>query len=155
MSETPLKHTYPEQLVNLISRYGFDLEGLSPETLINQWLQEYPSQWIYLAILEALHQGRYKIISVQQILKLWLRRSFSSCHFSPDFESMINNTVEIELPLASPSPTPVAEIEQPIITSSPDEQLLSEPSIGQFIPLIDASDFYHRLKSVAKQNTQV
>jgi hypothetical protein len=42
-----------------------------------------------MAVLEALYQGRYKVISVEEILKLWHRRGQPTFHFTHDFERLV------------------------------------------------------------------
>lgn len=77
----------------LLTCYGFDLRGLTPLGLINDWLEVYPLQWIRWAVIEALYQGRYKAISVEQLLNFWLRRGQPSFHFNSDFERLISNNL--------------------------------------------------------------
>jgi hypothetical protein len=74
---------------NLLTHYSFDLGGYNVRELINRWQREYPINWLPLAVVEALYQGRYKAISVQQILTFWLRRGQTSYHFNLEFERMI------------------------------------------------------------------
>ncbi|MBW4515145.1 MAG: hypothetical protein KME11_07960 [Timaviella obliquedivisa GSE-PSE-MK23-08B] len=76
-------------VIDLLIRYSFDLSGYTVDRLAEYWLQRYPSDWIRLAIVEALYQGRYKAVSVEQILNLWQRRGKPLHHFSPDFERII------------------------------------------------------------------
>ncbi|MDJ0795231.1 MAG: hypothetical protein QNJ51_00090 [Calothrix sp. MO_167.B12] len=73
----------------LLIHYSFDLSGYSASELIARWQNQYPLSWLHLAIIEALYQGRYKAISVQQILALWLRRGQASFHFNVEFENLI------------------------------------------------------------------
>jgi hypothetical protein len=42
-----------------------------------------------MAILEALYQGRYKVISVEEILKIWHRRGHPTFHFTGEFERLV------------------------------------------------------------------
>ena len=62
------------EIAMLMIRYSFDLGNYSPEQWIDQWLQQYPDLWLHEAVVEALYQGRYKAVSVWQILDLWQRR---------------------------------------------------------------------------------
>jgi hypothetical protein len=151
MKENQPKPIYPEQLIELISLYGFDLEGQSPKLWIAQCRQYYPVEWIYLAIMEALHQGRYKIISIEQILRLWLKRGSSVYHFGEDFEFLINRTV----PGESVSSISSMLIESPSWPITLDEDRSvdiynNNLRISEFIPLVDASDFYQRLKALVE-----
>lgn len=77
------------QIVALLSHYGFDLRGYTPNELAVQWLKIYHEHWVRLAIIEALYQGRYKSISIEQILNFWARRQHPIFHFNHDFERLI------------------------------------------------------------------
>ncbi|MBP0020964.1 MAG: hypothetical protein J7647_25825 [Cyanobacteria bacterium SBLK] len=74
----------------LLDRYGFDTKGYMSTELVARWLEKYEPHWIRLAAVEALYQGRYKVISVEQILTLWERRGQPTPHFSSDFERLIS-----------------------------------------------------------------
>jgi len=73
----------------LLTHYSFDLGGFTVERLIDYWLREYPANWLRPALVEALYQGRYKAVSVTQILTLWKRRGQPLYHFNHEFERMI------------------------------------------------------------------
>jgi len=152
MKESKFTSTYCEQLIALMYRYGFDLEGLSPDSLVSAWLEQYPNNWIYLAVLEALHQGRYKIVSVEQILKLWLRRRNPTCHFNEEFESLITGTISEQLSVNLLTSSVIPEPEKEIKEEKPVQ--VKQLCIGQFIPVIDGSPFYNRLKALAEQNVK-
>jgi hypothetical protein len=77
------------QIVALLSHYGFDLRGYTPDELAVQWLNVYHEHWVRLAVIEALYQGRYKSISIEQILNFWARRQHPIFHFNHDFERLI------------------------------------------------------------------
>ncbi len=77
--------------VSLLTHYSFDLGGYSASELAKRWENQYPSNWVHLAIIEALYQGRYKAVSVQQILNLWLKKNHPSYHFNMEFERLICN----------------------------------------------------------------
>lgn len=49
----------------------------------------YSPDWVRLAVVEALYQGRYKVISVQQILDIWRRRGKVVSHFNREFEAIV------------------------------------------------------------------
>jgi len=76
-------------VTDLLTRYGFDLGGSTLDRLVSTWLNCYPTQWVRLAVIEALYQGRYKAISVEQILNLWQRRGKSLYRFNHEFERVI------------------------------------------------------------------
>ena len=73
----------------LLTHYSFDLGGYTAEQLIQQWLGDYQAHWLRLAVIEALYQGRYKAISVAQILALWRRRGQPIFHFNHEFERLV------------------------------------------------------------------
>lgn len=73
----------------LLVHYSFDLGHLTAAELVDKWLKNYPARWLRLAIIEALYQGRYKSISVEQILACWQRRSKPIYHFNLEFEQLI------------------------------------------------------------------
>jgi hypothetical protein len=77
------------QSLALMTRYAFDLKGITANELIEQWLNNYHANWVRLATIEALYLGRYKAVSVEQILNVWLRIGSPNCHFNHDFERLI------------------------------------------------------------------
>jgi len=90
MSMTELTHDISlAQAHSLIDSYGFDLEGEKASQLLQSWLEKYSSSWIRLATIEALYRGRYKAISVEQILTVWLRLGVPQTHFTYEFERLI------------------------------------------------------------------
>lgn len=78
-----------EAIDQLLTSYSFDAETYQTKAVIAEWLAEFGPVWISHAITEALYQGRYKLISVDQILKLWQRRGQPIRHFNREFESII------------------------------------------------------------------
>ncbi|MEA5502960.1 hypothetical protein VB735_07550 [Halotia wernerae UHCC 0503] len=86
---TPAPETSAELAAVLLVHYSFDLSGHSASELVNRWQNQYPLDWLHLAVIEALYQGRYKGISVQQILAFWLRRGQATYHFNMEFERLI------------------------------------------------------------------
>lgn len=74
--------------VLLLANYSFDLGRYKASELVERWLNNYPANWIRLAVIEALYQGRYKAISVEQILSIWVRRQ-PRYHFNHEFERLI------------------------------------------------------------------
>jgi len=75
--------------VALLMHYIFDLGGYTAAELVNRWLDDYPANWVRLAVIEALYQGRYKAISVEQILYVWHRRDQALPHFNHEFERLV------------------------------------------------------------------
>jgi hypothetical protein len=77
--------------VALLTHYSFDLRQNTATALVDKWLTEYKPGWIRFAVIEALYQGRYKAISVEQILVLWQRRGQILHHFNHEFERLVCN----------------------------------------------------------------
>lgn len=75
--------------VALLIHYIFDLGGYCANELVELWSHKYPVNWTRLAVIEALYQGRYKAISVEQILAFWQRRGFAMPHFNHEFERLV------------------------------------------------------------------
>lgn len=77
------------QAHSLIDSYAFDLGGDDAEQLLGYWLDIYHASWIRLATIEALYLGRYKAISIEHILNVWLRIGNPNTHFTFEFERLI------------------------------------------------------------------
>ena len=112
----------------LMVRYSFDLGGQSAERWIDQWLGQYPALWLHEAVVEALYQGRYKAVSVLQILDLWRRRGKPLRHFNREFERMVSGrTLQLLFTTELPEPEPENRLslgETPV------------PAVGEPSPLI-------------------
>lgn len=78
-----------EAVCQLLISYSFDVESYQVKAVVAGWLAEFSPVWISHAITEALYQGRYKLISIDQILRLWQRRGQPIRHFNREFESII------------------------------------------------------------------
>lgn len=76
--------------VALLSHYGFELRGYTAQELVDLWLDKYQANWVRLGVIEALYQGRYKAISVEQILAVWGRRGQPIYRFNHEFERLIS-----------------------------------------------------------------
>ena len=77
------------QTVELMKSYSLDLHGYSIQEIITQLLKRYHANWIRLATIEALYLGRYKAVSVEQILRVWARVGTPNPHFGHEFERLI------------------------------------------------------------------
>jgi hypothetical protein len=86
---TEALETSADLTVALLIHYSFDLSGYSASELVNRWQAQFPGNWLHIAVVEALYQGRYKAISVQQILTFWQRRGVAIFHFNMEFERLI------------------------------------------------------------------
>lgn len=109
--------------VALLSHYGFELRGYKAEELVNLWLRNYSAHWVRLGVIEALYQGRYKAVSVEQILAVWTRRGQPIYRFNHEFERLISR--KLPQSLTAPVNTASTELNQeyslPLLTpSSPD-----------------------------------
>ncbi len=112
------KHVDPNQLLyaeDLLRYYNFALDGRPAPTVLQQWAKDYPVEWIHLAIVEALYQGRYKAVSVEQILTMWHRRQQAQPHFDADFAQMIRQRLPKNLKRPEPEQqSPIAALAQEI-----------------------------------------
>jgi hypothetical protein len=77
------------QTVALIRYYGFETGDSTAIELVANWLEVYQPIWVRLAVVEALYQGRYKAVSIEQILAFWVRRGHPVYHFNHEFESLV------------------------------------------------------------------
>ena len=133
-----------ESIATLLESYGFELTaGETPYATAARWLAASEADWVRLAVLEALHQGRYKAISVEQILLAWQRRGKPVYHFTPEFERFIcHNPPQRHTPAISASPLP-----PPL--DCPPASLSGE--IVSFSPLPNASELLAKLQEAARQ----
>lgn len=114
----------------LLRYYGFDLDSHNIEEQMADWLEHYSARLIVQAIIEALYQGRYKTVSVNQILALWKRRGQTICHFNHEFERLVGGNLPV--PVQEPPPPPVEPDPPPSPakpTQSYREMLLELPSV--------------------------
>lgn len=134
------------QTAALLTCYGFDLRGNTPVNMIQQWLEHHSAQWIRLAVVEALYQGRYKAVSVDQLLKFWEKRGHPYFHFNHEFEHLISHNLPKILlqPVGQdengkakvPVPLPPPKLLEPILRQSPRQTLLPAPPLD-FEPMWD------------------
>ncbi len=78
-----------QQAAALLENYHFELGHHDARQWVSLWLEFYPPRWIREAAIEALYQGRYKSVSVRQILELWQRREQPIRHASHEFEAAV------------------------------------------------------------------
>lgn len=88
---TPTDKQITNEAASLLGYYHFELDRYTIHQLVDHWGQQFPAHWVRLAIIEALYQGRYKSISVEQILNLWHRRGQPRYHFNHEFERIVCN----------------------------------------------------------------
>lgn len=102
----PTADTILSDAVALLKHYGFELKGYTAEELVHLWQKNYPGHWVRMAVIEALYQGRYKAVSVEQILAVWARRGQPMYRFNHEFERLISRKLPQKLvaPLYKRSP---------------------------------------------------
>jgi len=104
-------------LLRTLEAYGFEgLDEFTPN-LLKEWSKEYPETWPVLAMVEAIHQGRYKLLSIQQILRCWQRRGTPRTNFDRTFQRQILD--EVWQPLVLVAPPVVVEPPQPHVPELP------------------------------------
>ena len=86
--------------IALLSHYKFELRGYKAEELVNLWLRNYPANWVRLGVIEALYLGRYKAVSVEQILSVWGRRGQPIYRFTHEFERLISRKLPQNLTIS-------------------------------------------------------
>ncbi|MBD1879540.1 MULTISPECIES: hypothetical protein [unclassified Coleofasciculus] len=99
----------------LLLYYCFELiRGYTAEELVAHWVRDFGADWVPLAVIEALYQGRYKAISVEQILNFWSRRGQALYHFNYDFERLVcRNFPQNLTEAADPLPATLASNPEP------------------------------------------
>lgn len=125
----PTADTSLSDAIALLKHYGFELKGYTAEELVHLWQKTYPVHWVRMAVIEALYQGRYKAVSVEQILTVWARRGQPISRFNHEFERLISRKLPQKLvaPLYPRSPDVNLEPNLPIVAPSlPD---ISEPRV--------------------------
>lgn len=95
------------QAITLIKSFSLELGQYSPESQVLYWLNTYPAAWIRDAIIEAVYQGRYKVISVQHILSIWQKRGQPIHHFTSGFEQVIASHIGSPIHLSPSSIAPL------------------------------------------------
>lgn len=78
-----------QQAAVLLQNYRFEMGHHDARQWVSLWLEFYRPSWIRDAVVEALYQGRYKSVSVRQILELWHRRGQPIRHVTYEFEAAI------------------------------------------------------------------
>lgn len=78
-----------EFIATVIEHYGLEPDDRQVETVIAMWFQTYNTTWIVKALIESLYRGRYKVKSVDNILRDWQRRGSPLNRFTPDYEREI------------------------------------------------------------------
>ena len=83
-----------EIAIALLQHYSFDLGGYTINDLTRTW-GGFKPEWVRQAVIESLFQGRYKAVSVNQILQLWERRGEPNCRYNHEFERLVCGDVAV------------------------------------------------------------
>jgi hypothetical protein len=164
-------------VIALLQYYNFDIGNYSFDDLAKLWC-EYDPIWVRLAIIESLFRGRYKAVSVDQILEFWQRRGEPCCRFSREFERLICGDIVFPLPslprkVAYTSYKPSTPTKLPTgnqtnrQTLSPNQQVNNSSTVQrthssthqsamqEMNLLADCSLFVDKLKSMCKDDSYV
>jgi hypothetical protein len=168
-------------VIALLQYYNFDIGNYSFDDLAKLWC-EYDPIWVRLAIIESLFRGRYKAVSVDQILEFWQRRGEPYCRFSREFERLICGDFVVPLPSlprkvtytsykASAANNPQTNsqtnnqtnsqtsstIQQGIksYTAQRNQSSTHQSAMQEMNLLADSSLFVDKLKSMCKDNSYV
>jgi hypothetical protein len=97
MMNTPLATSATFHTFDLLTYYSLETEHYpqvpTKVQVLDHWLKTYSEQWVRLALIESLYQGRYKAFSVEQLLLLWSRRGQPVYHFNAEFEELVCHDV--------------------------------------------------------------
>jgi len=159
---------------SLLTKYDFELSCETSEQLITRWANNYQVEWLALAVIEALYLGRYKAISVQQILTLWKRRGQPIYHFNSEFQNIITRNVLTNLTTQIDTQSLQTKTNPSFLEQKPPEQSKStSPPLNPFevnsknknqnlvqqqVPVqpaqynIKHTNFYTKLKAVVKKS---
>lgn len=113
--------TIVAQTLALLNHYCFELPGKTAIDLLASWLEKYQADWVRLAVIEALYRGRYKAVSVEQILNLWSRRQYASYGFNHEFERLICRKLPRNLTHLSEQMIQARQL--PVATPLPEEEI--------------------------------
>ncbi len=135
----------------LLAYYNFQDELQTREQLLDRWLRSYPVDWVRLALIEALYQGRYKSASVEYLLQLWQRRGQPLKRFSREFERLVSHNCPktfLSLLQAPPSIPQSQQKSQTTLTGLMDKSpsisrkkaSIAPPAISPQIDLLEQED---------------
>jgi hypothetical protein len=129
-----------EFVTTAIEHYGLELEAERVDAVVLRWFQTYDPAWVVKALVEALYRGRYKVKSVDNILKDWQRLGTPLYKFTPDYEREILHSLRpnadspvILVPSDMPAPINIPASELPVITEPlPDREQLDPEETAPF-----------------------
>lgn len=132
----------------ILRSYGFEMDESRQDVVLADWEQQFGREWMLLALLEALHQGRYKLMSIGQILRCWERRGQPRLSFDREFQRMV--LAEDWQPIVTPvSDAPHAEALPTLVT---EPQPRSERKLWALIGLsqvVERSNSVHKRSAIA------
>jgi hypothetical protein len=135
-------------ITSVVDRYGLELDGHQVDTITAIWFQKYDRAWIVKAIVESLYRGRYKIKSIDNILRDWERLGKPRYDFTPEYEREILQNLPMLTDLAA---TPVPPIlSSPI--SQPDPELpVIQPALydSKNLNPEESAPFQHHRRSIS------
>lgn len=112
-----------EIAIALLQHYSFDLGGYTVADLTRAW-SKFKPEWVRQAVIESLFRGRYKAVSVSQILQLWDRKGEPNCRYNHEFERLICGDVAV--------------IYEDRIFYTPPRTSIRESSITEVLPSINS-----------------
>lgn len=124
-----------DKAIALLLHYGFDLSGYTTDDLYRAF-SKYDANWVQSAVVECIFQGRYKAVSVLQLLVAWAKRGAMKCHFTKEFERLICQDIPV------PEPVNLAPVSS---STTPAQPTLYRHAIGSFDLSPSDSPFLHRL----------
>jgi hypothetical protein len=115
-------------ITTVIDLYGLELDDHQVDSIIETWLQKYDLSWIVKAIVESLYRGRYKIKSVDNILKDWQRLGQPRYNFTPEYEREILQNLPDLTDRTPTSPPLVSDLDS---ESEPEPEIEPHGSVTQ------------------------
>lgn len=117
---------HEDLIATVIEHYGLELEDRQVDSILVTWFQTYEPMWIIKAIVESLYRGRYKIKSVDNILKDWQRLGNPLYKFTPDYERQILQSLQAKIDLSVVAPSLDRQLEESELLLLSNEKLNPE-----------------------------
>lgn len=143
---------FNQQLITLIiNRYGLELDDYQLDQIVATWLQKYGSAWIVKAMIESVYRGRYKIKSVDSILRGWQQAGKPSYKFTPEFEREILQDLPKSVDLPETPAPPILLPSDHLLASAIQSLGLSSEDLNpeESAPFLH----HHRLIAAAQDQT--
>jgi hypothetical protein len=133
--------------IALLQHYSFDLGGYTIQDLTRTW-ENFKPEWVRQAVIESLFRGRYKVVSVNQILQLWERKGETNCRYNHEFERLVCGDVAVIYedriyytpPRTSNHETPITEITPftPLQAFNPPLPFPRRPMLGGVVKVSES-----------------